>query len=191
MGRHVQPRRDVYEGLAEPAADRFGHLAVYGPETAEEGVRSFERLVDELVDEHQMPRRDLVPQRPDGPAGNHGVNAELLEREDVRGVRHLAGRQLVSLAVAVEKGDPPGAQAAEQNRPAGLAERRLDLPKLHRRQLSGQRITQPRAADDANQFPCHILGLPGEFLICRMGFSPCGSSTKCEGQHGLKPILRN
>jgi len=66
------------------------HLAVHRPVAAEERRRPFERLVDELIDDHQVARRDLVPQRPDRPAGDHRAGAELLEREDIGRIRDLA-----------------------------------------------------------------------------------------------------
>ncbi len=77
-----------------------------------------------------MSRGDFVPKRTDRTAAEDRTDAELLESEDVRGERHVAWRESVSLAVTVQKGNLLFTEPADQDCVARLAERCIDLVTL-------------------------------------------------------------
>ena len=55
----------------------------------EEGRRAAIGLVDDLIDDYQIARLDLFPQRTDRAAGDHVRDAQCLERENIGAIWNL------------------------------------------------------------------------------------------------------
>jgi hypothetical protein len=119
---------------------------MHGAESAEEAACPPECFVNELIDDNQVTRGDLIDKRSDGPAANHCMYAKLFKGKDISRERHNTWRKFMSLAVTIQKCDVPFAEPSDQNRRARLAEGCIDVVKLRINDTLGQCIAQARAA---------------------------------------------
>ena len=92
---------------------------------AEEGRRAPVRLVDELIDEHDVARREPLGSEPTAEIDSTRV-APLLQRVDVRAVVDLRRQEAVPAAVARQEEQPRLAELAADERARRLAEGRRD-----------------------------------------------------------------
>jgi hypothetical protein len=60
MRLNIEPFGRALKYFSQPIADGLSHLAVHNSEPTEKGACSLERLVNELVDEHQVAGSDLL-----------------------------------------------------------------------------------------------------------------------------------
>ncbi len=147
--------RCIRDQCRQPRAYWIGHRDMRHHARAEKALGPREGPVDELVDHHKPPRRQLLAQRANG-GDRHDVGAaRTLQHVDVRPVVELARRHPVPAPMPrqerqLNRADPPAQQSV----------RRLPPRRGHRPPLRPlQRIdgVQPRAADDPDLPARHAL----------------------------------
>ena len=85
-------RFDLCAGLVEQCpharAERLGKLDVRDDPVVEKCTVAFVRLVDDLIANDQVARRDLFAKTSGRAAGDHVCHAERLKGVDIRAIRH-------------------------------------------------------------------------------------------------------
>ena len=135
MHTYVPPRctlAPVFPAAAPSArgelvAHGIGEHDVRGDVFVEEGRDAALGEVDELVDDHEVARRDLLAHGPDGADGHEVGRAELLYGADVRAEVDGVGRDAVPAAVAREKEEGRVPELAANDRVARRPVRSVDV----------------------------------------------------------------
>src|SRR5262249_5065432 len=133
---------------AQLRAYRIAKPDVSNKAIAEERIDAVPRAVEELIRNHELQRRVLFLQRPDGRQRNDALHSELLKAVDIRPEIQFAGKQAVSSAMPCEERYFAPVKISKNIRIRGLTKWRLLAEFL--------RIRQPRdgiqtaAANDAD-----------------------------------------
>src|SRR5690242_11882897 len=86
--------------------------------------------IDNLIADDQVPRSDLFDKAAGRATGENMRDAQLLERENVRAIRHRRRVEQMTWSMPREKRNINAFPAGEQDRAAGWAERCLDVDML-------------------------------------------------------------
>ena len=113
-GNALRPRRRL-DQIDQHRAHRIGHRHVRHAARPEEAFLAREGAVDELVDQHEMPGRELLLQRAAGRDRHQVGDARPLQGVDVGAVVDGRGRHLVAAAVARQEADRQPVELGEQD----------------------------------------------------------------------------
>src|SRR6185312_2146434 len=139
-------------GRGEGRAGRLRKADMPHHPLVEKGGPAPERLVDELVDQHQVARRHAFPQRADRRDRQHARRAGRLERADIGAVVDLRRREPVPRPMARQEDDARLPQPPADQRSRGGAERRRhDLAPAVGETVD---VVEPAAAENPEDHRC-------------------------------------
>ena len=170
MGNAEACRRDR-ELIAEPPAGRMRHGHVGHQAGLEEAFDAREGAVDELIDDDNGARRQILLERTAGAHGKYLGDAGHLEGADIGAVIEVGGRAAMAAPVPRQEYHLLAVQLAEQQLVGGVAKGGRDLaPGLAREAVQ---IVNPRAADDTDH--------RGRSCVCRHPLSPKAATKAAAG----------
>jgi len=134
--------------------ERLDHLDVHR-QAVEERARATVGLVDGLIGQHQIARRNLLAQAADGGAGQDVRHPQALQRVDVGPERNRGRVEEVAVPVSRQQRDRHPADLGRDDGTRGHAERRVEGVALARAQ-GAERFSEAGASDDPDHGTSYV-----------------------------------
>ena len=154
MGDALALRR-LFDPVNEPRTDRMGHRHMGDQPLAEKAALALEGPVDELIDEHEGARRQLLLERAARRQRYQIRHTSALQGIDIGTVIDVSGREPVAGAMAGQENDRKAVDLADAQRRRRFAPGTFDALLAHIGET--RQIIDARSADNAQHGFGHAL----------------------------------